>query len=212
MFAQVLPLAITMMAGPQIMAAILFVTTARAVRVSLAFLLGVLIATTLGVVIARGLAGMFGNAVHIDGESRSASTLGLILQCVLVGLLALAAIKSYLGRETAEPPGWLGRLLVATPAVALKAGLLLILAMPSDIVIMLTVGIYLKHHDLGLGAAIPFIAATLLVAALPLLAYLLFRKRAASAMPRIRDWMNSHSWLVNIIVYLVFIALIVSSG
>jgi hypothetical protein len=28
-------------------------------------------------------------------------------------------------------------------------------------------------------------------------------------MPKVRDWMNTHSWLVNIIVCGVFIALIV---
>lgn len=49
----------------------------------------------------------------------------------------------------------------------------------------------------------------MLVASLPLLGYLLWHKRT-SAMPVVRDWMNSHSWLVDIIVYLVFIALIIS--
>lgn len=212
MFAQVLPLAITMMAGPQIMSAIIFVTTARPIRASLAFLLGVLVSTTVGVTIMRGIAEAFGNAVHIGGESKGPQTLGIVLQCLLVGVLVVAAIRSYLGRKTAEPPKWLGHLLEATPATALKTGLLLILVMPSDLVIMLTVGLNLKHHDLGLVAAIPFIAATLLVAALPLLIYVLFHHRAAAAMPTVRDWMNSHSWLVNIIVYLVFIALIVSGG
>jgi hypothetical protein len=38
----------------------------------------------------------------------------------------------------------------------------------------------------------------------------LFRKRAEVAMPKVRDWMNSHSWVINIFVYLVFIALILS--
>ena len=27
-------------------------------------------------------------------------------------------------------------------------------------------------------------------------------------MPKVRDWMNTNSWLVNIIVYIVFILLI----
>jgi hypothetical protein len=27
-------------------------------------------------------------------------------------------------------------------------------------------------------------------------------------MPKVRDWMNTHSWLVNIIVYVIFILLI----
>jgi hypothetical protein len=29
-------------------------------------------------------------------------------------------------------------------------------------------------------------------------------------MPKVRDWMNTNSWLVNIIVYIVFILLILS--
>jgi hypothetical protein len=29
-------------------------------------------------------------------------------------------------------------------------------------------------------------------------------------MPKVRDWMNSNSWLVNIIVYAIFIFLIVA--
>ena len=27
-------------------------------------------------------------------------------------------------------------------------------------------------------------------------------------MPKVRDWMNTNSWLVNIIVYIIFILLI----
>jgi hypothetical protein len=42
---------------------------------------------------------------------------------------------------------------------------------------------------------VPFIAATIFIAALPALSYLLFRHRAARAMPKVRDWMNTNSWL-----------------
>jgi hypothetical protein len=52
--------------------------------------------------------------------------------------------------------------------------------------------------------------ATIFIAALPVLSYLLFHRRAVRAMPKVRDWMNTHSWLVNIIVYIIFILLILS--
>lgn len=208
---QVLPLALTMMAGPQIMSAIVFVTTGRAVRVSLAFLSGVLIATVAGVGIARGLAALLGNALPLGGDSQS-STFGKAVQIGLVVLLALFALKNYRGRKTARPPKWLGTLLSATPATGLKTGLLVILAMPSDIVIMLTVGANLEHHKAGFGAALPFVGATLLIAALPLLLYLAFRKKAITTMPRVRDWMNTHSWLVNIIVCAIFITLVATGA
>ena len=87
-------------------------------------------------------------------------------------------------------------------------GLLEILLMPSDLIIMLTVGTNLAQNNAGLVAALPFIGATVLVAALPLLFFVLFHRRAQQFMPKVRDWMNTHSWLVNIIVYVIFILLI----
>lgn len=209
---QILPLAITMMAGPQIMSAIVLVTSQRAVRSSLAFLLGVAVAATAGVAVARGLAALLGNAVHIDGESHTASVVGKVVQIVLVGLLILLAVKNYVQRSTSKPPKWLSTLLTASPATAFKTGLVLILTMPSDVIIMLTVGTNLEHRDLGLVAAVPFIALTVLVAALPLIAYLLFHRRAVTAMPKVREWMNSNSWLINIVVCGIFIALVLSGG
>lgn len=57
---KILPLAITMMAGPQIMSAVIFVTSKEAVRLSLAFQLGVAVATTVGTAIATGLVSALG--------------------------------------------------------------------------------------------------------------------------------------------------------
>lgn len=74
---------------------------------------------------------------------------------------------------------------------------------------MLTVGMNLEHNDQSVAAAIPFLAATTLIAALPLLGFLLFHRRAELAMPKVRDWMDSHTWLINIIVCIIFIILIV---
>jgi threonine/homoserine/homoserine lactone efflux protein len=204
---QILPLAITMMAGPQIMAAIIFVTAPKAVRVSLPFLAGVAIATTVGVIITTTIASLLGNSISLGDSSDSAST-GHIIQYVLVGLLVALAIKNYVGRETSEPPGWLGTLQSADARRAFITGLLIILLMPSDIIVMLTVGVNLVQNTAGLIAALPFIAATVLVAALPLLFFLVFHRRAERLMPKVRDWMNTHSWVVNIIVCGVFIALI----
>ncbi|WP_131769720.1 GAP family protein [Candidatus Protofrankia californiensis] len=208
---QILPLAITMMAGPQIMSAIVFVTTEKAIRLSLAFLSAVAIATSLGVAIATGLASLVGNGVSLDDSDRADSAASII-QIVLVGLLLVAAVHSYLGRRTAEQPKWLGALVTADAKKAFETGFLLILLFPSDIVVLLTVGVNLQRADPALGVALAFIAATVLVAGLPLLAYLLFRRRAERAMPKVRDWMSAQSWLVNIIVYAFFIVLILSSG
>jgi hypothetical protein len=112
------------------------------------------------------------------------------------------------GRETSEPPRWLGALQNAGPRTAFTTGLLLLSVFPSDLVILVTVGVNLAQQNASLVGAVPFVAATILIAALPVLSYLLFRRRAERAMPKVRDWMNTNSWLVNIIVYVVFILLI----
>jgi hypothetical protein len=191
----ILPLAITMMAGPQIMSAIIFVTAPKPVKLSTSFIVGVAIATIAGVVIALAILTLLGNSVSLDEPSNEAS-IGKLIQYLLVGLLVVLAVKNYVRRDTVEPPRWLGTLLSADWRRALMIGLLVIWLMPGDIIVILTVATNLEHNDAGLGAM------------LPLLLYLLFHRRAQRLMPRVRDWMNTHSWLLNIITCVVFIALI----
>jgi hypothetical protein len=204
---QLLPLAITMMAGPQILSAIIFVTGEGAVRVSLAYVAAVAIAASIAVLVWFLLAGALGDSLNLN-DSSGPTTAAKVIQIVLVGLLILASIKTYLGRETAEPPKWLGKLQGATPGRAFVLGLILIFCMPSDFVITMTTGFNLRGNAEPYYHALPFIALTTLIAALPLLFYLLFRKRAEVTMPKVRDWMNANSWAVNIGVYAIFILLI----
>jgi hypothetical protein len=202
----VLPLAITMNAGPQIMSALIFVTAAKPLKLSAYFMAGVVIAVSLGVTITFTLASVLSGGSL--GDPSNSGSIGKIIQYVLVGLLVILSIRSYLTRATSEPPRWLGAMQNANPRTAFLAGLLLLSIFPSDFVILITVGVNLAQHNVGLVAALPFIGATILIAALPVLSYLLFRHRAQRAMPKVRDWMNTNSWLVNIIVYVIFILLI----
>jgi hypothetical protein len=205
----ILPLAITMNAGPQIMSAIIFVTAAKPLKLSAYFLAGVVNAVTVGLTITYTLATLLGNGISLGDPSNSGS-LGKIIQYLLVGLLVFVSIKNYVGRETIEPPRWLGTLQNAGPRTAFTTGLLLLSVFPSDFVILVTAGVNLVQNNASLLAAVPFIAATVFIAALPVLSYLLFHRRAQQVMPKVRDWMNTHSWLVNIIVYVVFIVLILA--
>ena len=205
----VLPLAITMNAGPQIMSAIVFVTAPKPLKLSAYFLAGVVIAVTAGVTVAYTLASVLGNSISLGDPSNSGS-IGNIIQYVLVGLLVFLSIRSYVRRETSEPPRWLGTLQNAKPRTAFTTGLLLLSVFPSDLMILVSVGVNLSQQNASLLGAVPFMVATILIAALPVLSYLLFRRRAELAMPKVRDWMNTHSWLVNIIVYVVFILLILA--
>ena len=203
----VIPLAITMNAGPQIMSAIIFVTASKPLKLSAYFLAGVVIALAVGLTITYTLATALGNSISL-GDSSDSGSLGNIIQYLLVGLLVFLSIRNYARRETIEPPRWLGALQNANSRTAFTTGLLLLSVFPSDFVILMTVGVNLAQNNASLLGALPFIAATIFIAALPLLVYLLFRRRAQEAMPKVREWMNANSWLVNIIVYVIFIVLI----
>jgi hypothetical protein len=207
--AQLIPLAIPMMAGPQILSAIIFVTAENPVKVSLAYVAAVAIAVTIGTLIFYGLASVLGSGVSLNSSSGQ-TTAGKVIEIALVALLLVASLKAYLGRQTSEPPKWMGKLQGASPRRALEIGFLLILLMPSDFVIMLTTAFHLKGNDLPYWHDLALVAATTLIAALPLLLYLLFRRRATVLMPKFRDWMNANSWLVNMFVYAIFIVLIVA--
>ena len=203
----VLPLAITMNAGPQILSAIIFVTANKPLKLSASFLAGVVVAVTVGVTITYTLASVLGNSISL-GDPNDNGSLGKLIEYLLVGLLVFLAIKNYVRRESIEPPRWLGTLQNAEPRTAFKTGLLLLSVFPSDFVVLLTVGTNLAQNNASLLAAVPFIVATVFIAALPVLFYLLFRRRAQRAMPKVRNWMNANSWLVNIIVFVIFIVLI----
>jgi hypothetical protein len=205
----VLPLAITMNAGPQIMSALIFVTAEKPLKLSASFLAGVIIAVSVGLAITYTFATALGNTISF-GDSSDSGSIGNIIQYLLVGLLVFLAIKNYVGRESIEPPRWLGALQNAKPRTAFMAGLLLLSVFPSDFVVLVTVGMNLAQNEAPLLGGLPFIGATIFIAALPVLFYLLFRRRAQRAMPRVREWMNANSWLVNIVVYVIFIFLILA--
>ena len=201
---QILPLAIAMVMGPQIMTSVFLVTSRDPVRNSLAYVATAAIALAAGTLLAFGIANLLGVGDQDDGSGKGALTY------VVAGLLALLIIYTYLRRHEMEPPSWMGELQEADTRLATKLGLLLILLMPSDLVIMLGVGDYLVANGLDWFSALPFLGLTVLLVALPFLAYLLLGEAAVRRMPRIRDWMSTYSWLISIVVYAFFIYLLLA--
>ena len=135
----ILPLAITMNAGPQIMSAIIFVTASKPPKLSAAFLAGVVIAVSGGLTLTYTFASALGNSISLGDPSDNGS-LGNIIQYLLVALLIFLSIKNYVRRETIEPPRWLGTMQHAKPSTAFTTGLLLLSVFPSDFVVLVTVG------------------------------------------------------------------------
>lgn len=205
---QILPLAITMMAGPQIMSALILTTSKRPISNSLAFIAAVGLVASVGVFLYSLIGGAISSVVPL-GESSEPTTAAKIIQLALIAILVWLAIKSYLGRATTKQPKWMDSLIDAGPKRAFILGATLIFFMPTDIITMLTVGINLSSNNLNFSAALPFLLLTIFIASLPLMAYLLFYRRAKTFMPKVRGWMSLNSWLINIFVYVLFIYLII---
>lgn len=201
----ILPLAITMLAGPGLIADFIFATNQRPIQASAFFTVGFALAVTVGVFAAATLAGALGEQLNSDPNTSTSPT---TLQLILVALLILLSLRSYKNREKIQPPKWLGKLQEAKPSRAFTVAFLLVFLMPIDLLIMFTVGLHLEGKDLPFTAALPFLGLTTLLAGLPLLALLVLGKRANSAVAVFRAWMNDNTWLVNIIVYLIFVFII----
>lgn len=195
-----LPLAIAMMLGPQIVSSVFLATSRRPVPNSVAYLGGIALALSVGLTVSYVTARLVNSGTEDPGSGGSA-----VFKWLIVGLLVSLSMKAYLGRHEVRTPQWMTALQEAEPRSAFKLGVLLIVAMPTDIIVMLAVGEFLVLNDLGLVDALGFALLTLLLAALPVIAYVLAGPRAAQSLPKIRDWMNQKSWLISIVVYAFFI-------
>lgn len=195
---QILPLSLIMVMGPQIVTAIILVTSKEPVKNSVAMLLGVLVAAVLSILIWFGLYELL-NIKPPSGSGPSTA------DYVVAGLLALLGIHVFLGRHTASVPKWMAALQKAEPKRAFTLAFLLILLFPGDIVAVIVTVHWLHDGHLNVLHAWPLVAGVVVLMSLPILAYLLLGSRAREAMPGIRDWLTTHGWLVNLIVIVYFI-------
>jgi hypothetical protein len=199
-WAKILPMCFVMIAGPQILSAIFLATTDNWRRNSLAYVAGASLSITAIVTVAY---------FFVDGLSSGNGD--DTVDWIILGLLIIAAIHVYLARATSEPPKWMGRLQSATPSFSFKLGFLLLGVFPTDILTSVAVGAFLNNGGDPWWHALPFILLTLLLIALPALLVAALGERAQTFLPKLRDWMNTNSWVVNEIVIALFIAIEIDS-
>jgi hypothetical protein len=204
-FLKILPLAFVMIAGPQIISAFFFATSPSWKRISGAYVLGAAISIPLVI----GAAYLLTNGAGEEGES-SGSGLSTV-DYVVLALLLFAIVRTYLKRDESEPPKWMGKLQDASPKMALVLGFLLLGLFPSDLITSVSIGGFLSSHGDPYTNALPFIFLTLLFLGLPALLVAGMGERAQTFLPKVRDWMNTNSWIVSEVV-LVFFVVIVLSG
>lgn len=193
----VLPLAVVMVAGPQFLSAVFLATSHRWRRTSLAYLAG----ATLSISLVVGL--FYATGIGLAGGTRSRP----LLEAASVVAIVVAMGYVFWTRETADPPTWMGRLETATPRFAFRLGFLLLGFFPTDILTSAAVGSYLAAQGRPVTDALAFVAVTLLLLALPVLAVLALGVRAERLLPELREWMTSNAWVVNELVLLVFLVL-----
>ena len=195
---QILPLCLIMVMGPQILTAIFLVTSKEVVKNSLAMIAGVVLAASLGLVIWSVVV----RAAGLDAPgSDSPSTADYIVS----GLLAVLAIRVWMTRGKADLPKWMSALQEAEPKRAFSLGFLLILLMPTDIAATISTAHLMNEAQLDAIDAWPLVAGTVLLMSLPFLAYTALGHRARDAMPGIKEWLTTHSWVINLVVIIYFI-------
>ncbi|MFC6963310.1 GAP family protein [Halocatena marina] len=196
-----LPLAVVMVAGPQILSAIFLATSEDWRRNSAAFVFGACLSISLIVTIAF----LFGSGTPRPGGSRRT------LHLIVFVLLLFAMVHVYLKREQSEPPKWMGKLASANPRFSFRLGFLLLGFFPTDLFTSVAVGTFLSANSAPLTDSAGFIFLTVLFLALPSLMLVLFGERAEALLPKIRTWMNTNSWIVNEVVILFFIAMTINN-
>jgi Sap, sulfolipid-1-addressing protein len=201
-FLTILPMAVVMVAGPQIVSAVFLATSEQAHRCSIAYLLGVALSIAIGVTLVYTVARLLGVSAPTGGETGKS-----FVDYVIIVLLLLLAVRVFLRRNESEPPKWMGKLESATPRFAFKLGFLLFLLMPTDVITMVVVGLYLARRDDPLFYAVPFLLLTVLLVSIPLLVLLILGDRAEALLPKVRAWMNANSWVVSEIVIVFFLIL-----
>jgi Sap, sulfolipid-1-addressing protein len=200
--AKLLPLSIVMVAGPQILSAVFLATSEGWRRNCAAYVLGAALSISLIV-----------SAAYLIGDgAREGGTSNDTLYIIVLVLLLAAALHTFLTRkEEKEPPKWMGKLQTATPRFSFRLGFLLLGVFPTDILTSVAVGGYLAGQEDPLWHFLPFLALTLALLALPALAVIALGERGQALLPKVRDWMNDNSWVVNEIVLALFIALTIDS-
>ena len=198
---KILPMAFVMIAGPQILSAIFLATSANWRRNSAAYVAGAALSITLIVTIAF----FVGSGASDAGASDDT------LDIVVLVLLVAAGLHTFLKRKESEPPKWMGKLETASPRFSFRLGFLLLGVFPTDILTSWAVGTYLSNHGDPWWHLLPFVLLTLLLLALPALLLLLFGQRAQAFLPKARDWMDTHSWVVGEVVIVFFIVIAANS-
>lgn len=210
-WAEIVPLALAIAASPfPIIPAILQLFTARPRATGLSFLGGWVIGIVVVTTVFVGLAAVLEPA---DETAGWASWARLVIGVALVVL----GLSRWRGRhELHDTPAWMAALNDATPASALRLGVLLSAANPKILLLAAAAGIIIGSTDLSTTETIVSVAAFTAIAAItvafPVLLSVVVGERMLVPLGRVRDWLDANNAAVMAVVITVIGVLLAFKG
>jgi len=206
-FAEILPLAFVMIAGPQIISAFFLATSDNWTKNSLAYIAGAAVSVTAFVTIAY----FVGRGARSAAGKSHSDTADKVIESIVLALILVLIVRVFLTRKTSKPPKWMSKLQTAEPKFAFMLGLALLGVFPTDILTSAAAGLHVAHAHDPWWQCLPFVGLTLLFLAVPSLMVVLLGRRAEAVLPKIRDWMNTDSWVISEIVLVFFAGIAINS-
>ncbi len=201
----ILPLALTVMIGPQILVAILLVLRKNPIKSSIVYILAVSLTMVLSTTIYYYI------LLSLDLFDRTKHNGSNFLKYLIVAFLLYSIVKNFLNRKKlTKPPKWMDDIKTIPLKKVFIIGVMLIALFPGDIAMAFTVAGLLIHQNETLFSAIPFFVLVTLIASSPLLVYLSMGKNAYKNMKKVNDWLNTHGWVINVTVNLLFIYIVLT--
>ena len=96
----------------------------------------------------------------------------------------------------------------ASPKSIFLIGFGLILFMPADIAVAFSVGGFLTAKNQSIVNATPLFITVMILISLPMDIYFILGKKGPKLMKKVNHWINNNGWVINKIVYMMFIYLI----
>jgi len=202
--ATVIPLAFTVMLGPQLTVAVLLLTKRNPLKFSLYYILGI----SFGIITLTFLSYEILNHLHLNSPN---SFITKIASGLILTLLVYLSVSNFRNRKKLTTrPKWMQAIDRLNYRTTFLMGFGLIFFMPADIGAALTVGNILAASKTNFTSAIPFFSMVLLIASTPMLAYIALGNKGPKLMNKTNQWINSNGWVINQLVYLLFIYLILA--
>ena len=202
----IIPLSLTIMLGPQILVAMLLITRKDAVKSSLVYIISLITTLIFTTYIYCELIGITKfHKISILGKP--------ILKYILAVILLFVLIRTIKNRKKiTQQPKWMTDVLSCSLKRIAAIGFMLIALMPSDMVIEFTVGNLINSYDRTFTYAISFFVAVFVIAATPLTIYLSLGNKGPEKMQKMDKWLNTHGYLINVVVLSMFIIMILMSN